>query len=90
MIQHLRRVALLSPAVVILALGGSAPRVAAQPSAPSPLTPAAPDRRLAPSPLLDQNGVLYIGHSERVTGAAVVQTLAEGTTTYRKRIAAAA
>lgn len=41
-------------------------------------------------PLLDQNGVLYIGHSERVTGAAVVQTLAEGTTTYRKRIAAAA
>ena len=41
-------------------------------------------------PLLDTNGVLYIGHSERVTGTALAQTQADGTTTYRKIIKAAA
>lgn len=41
-------------------------------------------------PLLDQNGVLYIGHSERVTGPAASQTKAEGTTTYRKAMRAVA
>ena len=41
-------------------------------------------------PLLDRNGVLYIGHSERVTGQAVSLTVCEGTTTYRKNVKAAA
>lgn len=41
-------------------------------------------------PLLDQSGVLYIGHSERITGPAASQTQADGTTTYRKTMRAVA
>jgi chemotaxis protein methyltransferase CheR len=41
-------------------------------------------------PLLDQNGILYIGHSERISGQAVAQTHCEGTTTYRKTMKAVA
>ena len=36
--------------------------------------------------LLDPNGVLYIGHSERVSGVAITQTNCEATTTYRKTL----
>jgi chemotaxis protein methyltransferase CheR len=35
-------------------------------------------------PLLRDGGVLYIGHSERVTGPATAKLVLEGTTTYRK------
>jgi chemotaxis protein methyltransferase CheR len=41
-------------------------------------------------PMLDAHGTLYIGHSERVTGQAVNQTVVEGTTTYRKNLRVAA
>ena len=41
-------------------------------------------------PLLDTDGVLYIGHSERVSGQAVTQTHCEATTTYRKKLRTAA
>jgi chemotaxis protein methyltransferase CheR len=41
-------------------------------------------------PLLDQNGFLYIGHSERISGQATSQTNCEGTTTYRKAMRAVA
>lgn len=41
-------------------------------------------------PLLDTNGVLYIGHSERISGPAVSQMNCEATTTYRKMMRAVA
>jgi chemotaxis protein methyltransferase CheR len=41
-------------------------------------------------PMLDNNGMLYIGHSERISGPAIAQTFCEGTTTYRKQVRAAA
>ncbi len=41
-------------------------------------------------PVLDARGVLYIGHSERVSGQALSQTVCEATTTYRKNLRAAA
>jgi chemotaxis protein methyltransferase CheR len=41
-------------------------------------------------PLLDQQGVLYIGHSERVSGMAARDLRIEGTTTYRKTMRAVA
>jgi len=37
------------------------------------------------APLLVENGALYIGHSERVTGPAALQFVSDGMTTYRKR-----
>lgn len=37
------------------------------------------------APLLHENGALYIGHSERVTGPAAAQFVSDGMTTYRKR-----
>jgi chemotaxis protein methyltransferase CheR len=41
-------------------------------------------------PLLDNSGMLYIGHSERVSGPATSQTHCEGTTAYRKILRSAA
>lgn len=35
------------------------------------------------TPLLDPEGVLYIGHSERVTGPAAQTLRSDGITTYR-------
>ena len=37
------------------------------------------------APLLEENGALYIGHSERVSGPAEAQFANDGITTYRKR-----
>lgn len=36
-------------------------------------------------PLLDEGGVLYVGHSERVAGSAAVSVHSDGVTTYRKQ-----
>jgi chemotaxis protein methyltransferase CheR len=36
-------------------------------------------------PLLEENGALYIGHSERVSGEAEALLANDGITTYRKR-----
>lgn len=41
-------------------------------------------------PLLDRDGTLYIGHSERVNGAAAAHFTVDGTTTYRVKQRAAA
>jgi chemotaxis protein methyltransferase CheR len=41
-------------------------------------------------PLIDKSGVLYIGHSERVSGPAMSQVQADGSTIYRKIARAAA
>jgi chemotaxis protein methyltransferase CheR len=35
------------------------------------------------APLLEPEGVLYIGHSERITGVAEQMLRSEGVTTYR-------
>jgi chemotaxis protein methyltransferase CheR len=40
------------------------------------------------TPLLDTGGVLYIGHSERVTGPAADQLETTGITTYRLKTGA--